>query len=143
MDNLERALDLAESNLECVSSLVNIKHRQEVSIDTLSTYLENAYKKEAKLKLEIDRLNAREGNVSITLAYSTKNSTFEQEKLQIIDVGVSDNVYIVESKVLNSLQNEVDRLKSALIEIASGTEISTSTAMGMVNLIANQALRQE
>jgi hypothetical protein len=55
----------------------------------------------AKLREEVKRLAARDLNATIILVYNDGDNPFARETLEIVDVGVSDNTYTVESKVLN------------------------------------------
>jgi len=50
----------------------------------------------------------RDGNAKIKLAYSTKTNPFAYEDLEILDFGVSDNIYIVGSKLFEAQQKRID-----------------------------------
>ena len=67
-----------------------------------------------KLKEEVERLNKRDCNATVELCYATADQPFEREQLQVVDVGVSSNVYVVESAVLTHLQIESKILREAL-----------------------------
>ena len=56
-----------------------------------------------RLEEDIERLNKRDGNAKVNLSYDTPDYPFNIEELQICDFGVSDNIYIVESKRINLL----------------------------------------
>ena len=64
----------------------------------------------AELQAEIDRLNKRDGNATITLAYDDGMNPFAREDLQIADVSISENGYVVESETVKRLQAIVDKL---------------------------------
>ena len=66
----------------------------------------------ARAHAEIDRLKARDMNATITLAYDDGDNPFAREELKIVDVGVADNGYVVESKVLAELQHRIKGLES-------------------------------
>ena len=66
------------------------------------------------LTKERDRLNKRDCNATIELCYESKNHPFEREQLKILDVGVSDNVYVVESGLFKALQEDNERLRTAM-----------------------------
>ena len=63
---------------------------------------------------EIKRLADRDCNATIRLSYEKGGYPWHTEDLKVVDVGVSDNVYIVESKVLEDTQNELKALKQKL-----------------------------
>lgn len=58
--------------------------------------LENAHNRSKLLEAENERLRNRDGNAGIILCETTDTIPFHQERLKIIDFGVSDNVYMVE-----------------------------------------------
>lgn len=61
-------------------------------------------KRAEKAEAEVERLSKRDCNATVQLCYSTNDYPFNNEDLKIVDVGVSDNVYIVESELFNDLQ---------------------------------------
>jgi hypothetical protein len=79
-----------------------------------------------KLKQEIEELRAenkrlakRDCNATIKLSYETKEYPFNTEELKILDIGVLDNTYIVESKLFNDLQQQLaekDKIMCQLIK---------------------------
>ena len=71
----------------------------------------------AELKSEHERLLKRDGNAKIFLAFNDDIDPFHQERLQVVDVGVSDNVYIVESKLFNKVQSDMAALKAKTREV--------------------------
>lgn len=58
--------------------------------------LEDGAKQIQQLTAEVERLRKRDGNAHIILCCPTDNDPFRQEQLNIIDFGVSDNIYMVE-----------------------------------------------
>jgi len=65
------------------------------------------------LQANHDRLQERDCNASIELCYNDGNDPFARESLTVVDVGVSDNAYVVESKVLSNLQASHTNLMEA------------------------------
>ena len=59
---------------------------------------------------ENKRLAGRDCNASIELCYSDGENPFARESLKIVDVGVSDNRYVVESKIIENLKTDNDNL---------------------------------
>lgn len=71
-----------------------------------------AWKEENEtLRAEVERLKKRDMNAKVSLLCGTDTDPFRQESLTIVDVGVADNIYVVESKMLLELRAEVERLK--------------------------------
>lgn len=68
----------------------------------------------AEAKEEIARFGKRDCNATVELCYDDGNDPFARETLKVVDVGVSDNIYIVESQTVNQLQAEIQRLKIEL-----------------------------
>ena len=82
---------------------------------------------------QIERKQRRDSNATIELCYDDGENPFARESLKVVDVGVSDNCYVVESEivkkygkvaydglcdVLKSKEAENQRLKESLGEIA-------------------------
>ena len=63
---------------------------------------------------EIKRLADRDCNATIRLSYEKGGYPWHTEDLKVVDVGVSDNIYMVESKVLEDTQNGLKALKQKL-----------------------------
>ena len=53
---------------------------------------------------ELQRLKSREGNAKIELCYDDGKNPFARESLKIVDFGYSDNIYIVESSLIQDYQ---------------------------------------
>ena len=68
----------------------------------------------AKLQKERDRFEKRECNATIELCYNDGESPFQREDLKVVDIGVSDNVYVVSSELVEKLQSRVAELEKAL-----------------------------
>ena len=62
----------------------------------------------------IERFRNRDCNATVQLTYNDGENPFATEDLKIIDVGVADNIYVVESKVFETLQLELATLKQAI-----------------------------
>jgi hypothetical protein len=58
--------------------------------------LEDGAKQIQELTAENERLRKRDGNATIIICETTDTIPFHQERLKIIDFGVSDNLYMVE-----------------------------------------------
>lgn len=56
-------------------------------------------------------------NVTIVLAYSDEEYPFKREELNIIDIGYSDKIYVVESQVLINAQKKIKILNNILNEL--------------------------
>lgn len=61
-----------------------------------------------------ERLRKRDCNAHIQLCYDDGNNPFAREDLKVADVGVCNNVYVVEFEVLSKALAEIDRLKKAI-----------------------------
>lgn len=64
-----------------------------------------------QVQREFANLNKREGKAQIELAYVSKDDLFARETLRVIDFGVSDNVYVVESDILSKLHKTIQEQK--------------------------------
>ena len=70
-----------------------------ISENRMNNYLqclEDGAKQIQQLTAEVERLQKRDGNAHIILCCPTEEDPFRQETLNIVDFGVSDNVYMVE-----------------------------------------------
>jgi hypothetical protein len=63
----------------------------------------------AALQAEIGRFSKRDGNATIELCYNDGNNPFARESLKVVDFGVSDNGYVVESELVSALQAKLDK----------------------------------
>ena len=90
----------------------------ELALDVFNekTCLEDATALIKDLKAENERLKKRDCNATIELYYDDGNHPFMRETLTIVDVGVSDNCYVVESQILNGLLEENEKLKADVKE---------------------------
>lgn len=59
---------------------------------------------------ELKRLSERDCNAKVQLCYKKGINPFAREDLKIVDVGVSDNTYVVESEVLNKMIKAVEKV---------------------------------
>jgi hypothetical protein len=64
----------------------------------------------ATLKRQVEELEKRDLKATIELCYNDGDDPFARERLKVIDVGVSDNIYVVESEVVAALKRQVDVL---------------------------------
>lgn len=74
-----------------------------------------------KYKAENKRLKKRDGNATIELCYDDGNNPFAREELKVVDIGVSDNIYVVESQVVSNLRSANERLRDAIKSWPCGT----------------------
>lgn len=65
-------------------------------MDNYIDCLEKGAKQIQDLTTENERLRKRDGNATIILCSSTPDDPFHQKQLNIVDFGVSGNVYMVE-----------------------------------------------
>ena len=86
------------------------------------------------LNEDVERLRKRDLNASIVLCYDNGvDDPFAREELKHVDVSVSDNIYVVESKTLTDLQAKYATLKASrdklveAIKYALGCGIMTET----------------
>ena len=64
-----------------------------------------------ELKKEIERYSSRDGNANIELCYNDGKNPFAREELKHIDFSVSENSYVVESKMVNSFEARLKPLR--------------------------------
>ena len=55
---------------------------------------------------EIERLQKRDGNAKIELCYDDGNNPFARSECMVVDFGVCDNQYVIESELLNKTLSE-------------------------------------
>ncbi len=68
---------------------------------------------------EVKRLRKRDCNATVVLCYDDGCNPFARETLNIVDVGISDNIYVVESEVVKAQAAEVERLREVIkIDVA-------------------------
>lgn len=65
-------------------------------MNNLIECLEKGAEQIKKLTAENKRFQEREGNAKFYLCCPTSDNPFRQDRLKIVDFGVSDNIYIVE-----------------------------------------------
>lgn len=80
---------------------------------------------------DIDRLRSRDGNATITLCYNDGNHPFAREHLKIVDVGVADNCYVVESEVVTNLQSANSALQKQVEELKCKVKFADEEYLGM------------
>jgi hypothetical protein len=99
---LKRLIEIQQDNLD-----------RERGNSTNWSKIANKQKKEIKsLKEDIARLDKRDCNASVQLCYDDGFNPFAREDLKIVDVGVSDNIYVVESEKFNKLISLLNKLKN-------------------------------
>ena len=69
------------------------------------------------LSQENKRLSQRDCNATVQILLPTADSPFNKEDCRIVDVGVSDNIYVVECAAVVELQAENKRLKEELSQL--------------------------
>ena len=75
-------------------------------LETENTQLRQAVKAASHISVENKRLSDRDCNAKIELCYNDGNNPFSRESLRVIDVGVADNIYVVESETVKRLTTE-------------------------------------
>lgn len=75
-----------------------------------------------KLKKENKRLSERDCNATIQLCYDDGFNPFAREDLKVLDVGVADNCYVVESEIINKLLEENKKLKEEIEKLFSNLD---------------------
>ena len=73
-------------------------------------FCDNANKRIAVLEADVKRLDDRDGNATIQLAYETNDYPFNFDDCKIVDFGVSDNIYVIESPYLAERNKVIDLL---------------------------------
>jgi hypothetical protein len=84
-----------------------MEHKMTIKLD-LCKRIEKDLK---DIQIELERLRSRDCNAKIELCYNDGNNPFAREPLNIVDVGVADNIYVVESKKLSDIQSENKEFK--------------------------------
>lgn len=64
-----------------------------------------------QLLAQLTRLQKRDCNATIQLCFNDGDNPFARENLQVVDVGVSDNCYVVESQTVKQLQTQLTTAK--------------------------------
>lgn len=64
----------------------------------------------SEAKKEIERLSSRDGNSKIQLAFNDGVNPFTREDLKVVDFGVSDNIYVVESQQLSTYREMLEKM---------------------------------
>ena len=76
--------------------------------------LANALQRVKELEAEKRRLESRDCNATIELVFNDGSNPFARETLKVIDVGVADNIYCVESSLVPKLQQRIAELEAAV-----------------------------
>jgi hypothetical protein len=72
------------------------------------------------LKADNKRLRDRDCNATIELCYdNSPGDPFAREELKVVDVGVSDNCYVVESVMINTFKAKADLFDELVAKIDS------------------------
>ena len=72
---------------------------------------------------ELQRLKSREGNAKIELCYDDGKNPFARESLKIVDFGYSDNIYIVESSLIQDYQKLREKLTVEKLIVTIGKKL--------------------
>jgi len=67
-----------------------------------------------ELQAKNERLSKRDCNSTVQILLPTADSPFNKEDCRIVDVGYSDNIYVVECDAVVELQAENAKLKTAI-----------------------------
>ena len=91
---------------------------QEAEVQILNKICEDRLEQIADLQRQLDEARAtieREQRPwRVVLCYDDGDHPFCREPLEVVDVGVSDRVYVVESHTLANIQQELDEAKEEL-----------------------------
>jgi len=83
---------------------------EEIDEEKLYKIEKQALSSAITLLQELQRLKSREGNAQIELCYDDGKNPFARESLKIVDFGYSDNIYVVESSLLQEYQKLRERV---------------------------------
>lgn len=103
-DTIKRNCECCETEDDCINGLCQC----------CSLHNSILYARIEDLKSRIGYLEKRDCNATIQLCYNDGMNPFAREDLQIVDVGVSDNCYVVESKAVGLLIDRVKVLEGAI-----------------------------
>ncbi len=107
-DQLVKTVEL--SDLHCVAAMYDSHQAALVRIEELGA--------------EVKRFGDRDCQATIRLCYNNDDNPFAKETLKIVDVGVSDNIYVVESEVFKQAQAENERLKSTVDKLKTAMNVA-------------------
>jgi len=79
--------------------------------------LEGAEEKIEQLEKENKRLSERDCNASVQLCFDDGINPFAKEDLKVVDVGVSDNTYVVESQTVSVLKANIEQQQKCIREL--------------------------
>jgi len=86
-------------------------HEQAPRLSCLRRQLAQRDTELAETRAENGRLQARDCKATVSIVYDDGDSPFRQEDCKIIDVGVADNVYLVEAGIVKRLQDDCKRMR--------------------------------
>jgi hypothetical protein len=93
-EELKRNLEFAYKRAKVLADLLGIPIHE--SPEVTGTILGLVRGSVERLVTENERLQKRDGNAVIIICETTETIPFHQERMKIIDFGVSDNIYMVE-----------------------------------------------
>ena len=112
------AIDQAISLIKELDTERSARQKKDVAYTLLQGKYDAVLKKckehkaeNGELRKENERLRKRDDSANIELCFNDGFNPFAREDLKIVDVGVADNVYVVESETVTKLQQELTELK--------------------------------
>lgn len=111
---------MKESTYELVKGALDGNDKLMTERDKLHNTVTELLKTESdlvkELRAEVERLNKRDGNAAISLAYATEYP-FNFEDLEVVDFGVADNGYVVKSAMFDKIQDTLKAVRGLVKEI--------------------------
>jgi hypothetical protein len=70
------------------------------------------------LELEVKRMHDRDGKATIKLSYEDGDYPFNFDECNVVDFGVCDNIYVVESPEMNAMQKQLAEARATIEALA-------------------------
>ncbi len=99
---------------EWLGKLIKRIEQLQSKLDSVNHDYTELLQERAEYVAENKRLRKRDGNATIQLCFNDGDNPFAREDLQVVDVGVSDNCYVVESQTVSNLQGVIKWLREVL-----------------------------
>lgn len=130
----------------CKQALVELIFKTHTAKLSVRDAAERIMKEFKKLEEEVKRLEDRDCSATIQLSYSSDIFPFNPfaiEDLKIVDIGVSDNCYIVESNLFAEMQRNNREMKDTIEELEGGVWTEKELSKAHVKTILEQKKRIE
>jgi len=147
LSNEELQAQLADANKKVAELEAENKELDQFLTDACNERDEYAKRAEGA-EAENKRLAARDCNATVQLCTPTDDNPWDKEECAIVDVGVSDNTYVVESKTLTEEQAKredlekrvkaVHRLYEMQVQAAVKLNERLSTSEAMCQVLAEE-----